>query len=120
MQLVRPIRSRHPPHRALGARPLLAADTDRNQATTKKLHVGVVLNYYPKPRIAQIAIQDQPVALGDALSIHGPTTGVVDLTVTDLRHDEEVRSRAERGTWITVPCPERVRANDKVFVVTAC
>ena len=92
-------------------------DTDANQATTKKLHVGIVLNYYPRARMAQIQIQDQPVALGDTLSIHGPTTGVVDLTVTELRRDDDICARAERGTWITFPCERRVRVNDKVFVV---
>ncbi len=92
-------------------------DTDANQATTKKRHVGVVLKYYSKAHAVQIAVQDQPVTLGDALSIHGPTSGVVDLTVTDLRRDEEVCTRAERGTWITFPCPQRVRPNDKVFIV---
>ena len=97
-------------------------DTDENQATTKKLHVGVVLNYYPKSKIAQIAIQDQPVAVGDTLSIHGPTSGVVDLVVRDLRRDEEICTRAERGTWVTFPCEQRVRINDKVFIVkgTSC
>ncbi len=92
-------------------------DTDENQATTKKRHVGVVLNYYPKAKIVQVAIQDQPIAVGDALSIHGPTSGVVDLTVRDLRRDDEVCMRAERGTWVTLPCESRVRVNDKVFVV---
>jgi putative protease len=92
-------------------------DTDLNQATTKKRHVGVVLNYYPKAQMAQVAIQDNPIALGDTLSIHGPTTGVVDLTVTGLRRDEEVCARAERGTWTTFPCKQRVRVNDKVFIV---
>ena len=92
-------------------------DTDENQATMKKRHVGVVMNYYPKAQMVQVAIQDQPVAVGDALSIHGPTSGVVDLVVRDLRRDEEICSRAERGTWVTFPCEQRVRLNDKVFIV---
>ena len=92
-------------------------NTDENQATFKKLHVGIVLNYYPKVQIAQIAVQDQTIAVGDTLSIHGPTSGVVDLTATDLRRDNEVCDRAERGTWVTVPCEQRVRVNDKVFIV---
>jgi len=92
-------------------------DTDENQASTKKLHVGIVLNYYPKAQTVQVAIQDHPIALGDSLSIHGPTTGVADVTVTDLRRDEEVCTRAERGTWVTFPCARRVRVNDKVFIV---
>ena len=92
-------------------------DTDVNQATAQKRHVGIVLNYYPKAKAVQIAVQDHPVAVGDTLSIHGPTSGVVDLTVTDLRRDEEVCTRAEKGTWITFPCEQRVRLNDKVFIV---
>ena len=92
-------------------------DTDANQATAQKRHVGIVLNYYPKAKAVQIAVQDHPVAVGDTLSIHGPTSGVVDLTVTALRRDEEVCARAERGTWVTFPCEQRVRLNDKVFIV---
>jgi len=92
-------------------------DTDENQATAQKRHVGVVLNYYPKAKAVQIAIQDHPVAAGDTLAIHGPTSGVVDLVARDLRRDDEVCTRAERGTWITLPCEQRVRLNDKVFIV---
>ena len=92
-------------------------DTDANQATAQKRHVGIVLNYYPKAKAVQIAVQDHPIAVGDTLSIHGPTSGVVDLTVTDLHRDEEVCMRAEKGTWITFPCARRVRLNDKVFIV---
>lgn len=94
-------------------------DTDENQATTRKLYVGVVLNYYAKAGMVQIQVQDQPIVPGDTLSIHGPTSGVVDLTVTTLRRDHETCERAERGTWVTVACPQRVRVSDKVFVVRA-
>lgn len=92
-------------------------DTDENQATETKRHVGIVKNYYPQARVAQIAIQDHPVEPGDRLSIQGPTTGVVNVTVTELRRDEERCLRAERGTWVTLPCASHVRTNDKVFIV---
>ncbi len=97
-------------------------DTDENQATTKKMYVGVVLNYYTQKGMAQIRIQDQSIVCGDRLTIHGPTSGVVGLTVETMRHDRESLEHAERGTWVTLPCSERVRVNDKVFVVrdTAC
>jgi putative protease len=96
-------------------------NTDANQATTKKMYVGFVQNYYSQAKVAQILIHDQAIALGDTLSIHGETTGVVDVTVTDLRRDDEVCTRAERGTWITFPCAQRVRTNDKVYrVIDVC
>lgn len=79
--------------------------------------MGVVLNYYPKAHAVQIVVQDHPIAVGDTLTIHGSTSGVVDLTVTCLRRDKECYTRAERGMWVTLPCAQRVRVNDNVFVV---
>jgi putative protease len=94
-------------------------NTDLNQATQKKLYVGLVQNYYARAQMVQVVIQDQAIALGDTLAIHGETTGVVEVSLTDLRRDEEVCTRAERGTWITFPCEQRVRTGDKVYVVRA-
>ncbi len=93
------------------------ADTDANQATHKKHHVGVVLKYYKQARIAQIQIQGHSLALGDTIAIHGPTTGVVDLTVSALRRDTEDLIQAEKGNWVTIPCEDQVRVKDKVYIV---
>jgi len=90
---------------------------DENRATRRKRHIGIVINYYRQARVAQIQIQDAPIAVGDTIAIHGPATGVVELRVTALRHDDVILTRAERGTWVTVPCPETVRLNDKAFLV---
>lgn len=90
---------------------------DENQATHKKRHVGIIMHYYPKAGVAQVMIQDNPIKSGDAISIHGPSTGVVDVTIESLRHNEDVITRAERGNWVTFPCPSTVRNKDKVFLV---
>ncbi len=93
------------------------ADTDANQATHKKHHVGVVLKYYKQAHVAQIQIQAHPLQLGDNISIHGSTTGVADMTVTALRRDTEELEHAEKGNWVTIPCAQQVRANDKVYII---
>ena len=99
-------------------RPGVDQYTDREDslATTVKRYVGVVLDYFAKAGIAQVQVQDNALALGDHVQVHGSTTGVVDLSVTALRRDDEVLARAERGTWATFPCP-RVRVGDKVFLM---
>ena len=51
------------------------------------------------------------------MSIHGETSGVVDVTLASLRRDAEICGRAERGTWVTFPYGQRIRAGGKVFVV---
>jgi len=91
--------------------------TDQNQATTRKLHVGIVEKYFPKAGVVQITVQNNPITVGAEISIHGPTSGVVDLRIESMRREQESLQRAERGCWVTVPCAQRVRANDLVYVV---
>ena len=108
-------------HRELGTglffgRPGVDQYTDHEDslATTVKRHAGIVIDYFLKAGIAQVQIQDHPLAVGDHVQVHGSTTGVVELTIESLRRDDEILQHAERGNWATFPCP-RVRVGDKVF-----
>ena len=91
-------------------------DSEDSLASTVKRHVGVVIDYFLKAGIAQVKVQDHPIRTGDQLQIHGQTTGVEELTVGELRRDEEVLDRAERGNWVTFKAP-RCRVGDKVFFI---
>ena len=91
-------------------------DSEDSQATTVKRHVGVVIDYFLKAGIAQVKVQDHAVRPGDAVQIHGPTTGVLELVVGELRRDEERPAVGEKGTWVTFRAP-RCRVGDKVFYV---
>ncbi len=92
------------------------ADSEDSLATTVKRHVGIVVDYFLKAGIAQVKIQDHEIRPGDELQIHGSTTGVVELTLGELRRDDERPSVGEKGTWVTFRCP-RCRVGDKVFFV---
>ena len=91
-------------------------DTEDSLATTVKRHVGVVIDYYTKAGIAQVKIQDHAIRTGDALQIHGPTTGVQELVLGEMHRDAERPAVAERGTWVTFRAP-RCRIGDKVFYI---
>ena len=91
-------------------------DSEDSRATTVKRHVGVVIDYFLKAGIAQVKVQDHAISVGDTIQIHGPTTGVLELEVDELRRDEEILQSAERGTWATLKAP-RCRVGDKVFFV---
>ena len=108
-------------HRELGTglffgRPGVDQYTDHEDslATSVKRHSGIVIDYFLKAGIAQVQIQDHPLAVGDHVQVHGSTTGVVEVTIESLRRDDEILQCAERGNWVTFPCP-RVRVGDKVF-----
>jgi putative protease len=90
---------------------------ENSAATCRKFYVGLVRNYYKNAHAVDVEVQDESFGIGDTLSIQGPTTGVVNLTATELRRDAEMPIRAERGTWVTLPCPDRVRLHDRVYVI---
>ena len=91
-------------------------DSEDSLATEVKRHVGIVIDYFTKAGIAQVKIQDHAIRPGDRLQIHGATTGVVELTLGEIRRDDEIPAVAERGTWVTFRCP-RCRIGDKVFFI---
>ena len=108
-------------HRELGTglffgRPGVDQYTDHEDspATSVKRHSGIVIDYFLKAGIVQVQIQDHPLAVGDHVQVHGSTTGVVEVMIESLRRDNEILQCAERGNWVTFPCP-RVRVGDKVF-----
>ncbi len=91
-------------------------DSEDSEATTVKRHVGIVIDYFLKAGIAQVKIQDHAIRPGDAVQIHGPTTGVQELVLGELHRDDERPSVGEKGTWVTFKAP-RCRVGDKVFFV---
>lgn len=92
------------------------ADSEDSLSTTIKRHVGIVMDYFVKAGIAQVKIQDHAIKAGDVLQIHGKTTGVVELTLGELRRDDEKPLVGEKGEWVTFAAP-RCRVGDKVFFI---
>ena len=91
-------------------------DSEDSLATTVKRHVGIVIDYFLKAGYAQVKVQDHPLAVGDEIQIHGPTTGVIEMTAGEMRRDEEHVTVCGKGEWVTLKTP-RCRVGDKVFFV---
>ena len=88
-----------------------------NKATEKKVLAGKVVKYFSRLGVAEIAVEASEVSVGDALLITGPTTGVLYLNATEIRYELLPVERAEKGTRVSIPVPEKVRPNDKVFIL---
>jgi len=86
-------------------------------ATTKKVYVGRVINYYKKNRIVFIKAEAESLNTGDSIYIIGSTTGVVELQLSKIMKDEVEFKHAEKGSEITFECNDLVRANDRVYKI---
>lgn len=88
-----------------------------SQSTYRKEYVGTVSNYFKKAKIAEIRILDEPINPGDTLVIIGETSGCVETTVESIYVDEHPVRTAGKGERATVPVADRVRCNDKVYIL---
>ena len=86
-------------------------------ATETKSYVGIVRKYFPKAGVAEILVHSRGLEAGETLSIQGPATGLVTVTGTPFHQEELQAVLIGQGETFTVRC-ERVRRNDKVYVLT--
>jgi len=93
------------------------AGVEGSKATTRKVYVGKVLNYFKKPKAAHILIESGKIKRNDRVIITGETTGLVEMTLEEIIVDEKSSRSAKKGDEVTVVTPELVRRNDRVFLI---
>ncbi len=84
-------------------------------ATERKTLVGKVTKYFSKLGVAEVSVDAAEFGVGDKLLITGNTTGALWLTATEIRTDLEPVDRAPQHQRVSIPVPEKVRPNDKLF-----
>lgn len=85
-------------------------------ATKRKIYIGKVTNYFSRLSVAEIKLEAGDLSTGDTIIFTGPTTGITEHTVSELR--DEATNPAEKvskGNLCSVPLPVQVRRSDKVF-----
>lgn len=86
-------------------------------ATTRKMYIGKGTNYFDRIGVAEFAIETGEIRVGDEVLIIGPTTGVVETRIEEIRVDEKNTDRAARGDTCSIPIRETVRRSDKLYKV---
>ncbi len=85
-------------------------------ATRQKKFIGKIHNYYTRIGVAEIMIQTGSLHQGDELLIMGPTTGVVETKVTQIRLEQGNTESAVKGELCSIPVGTLVRRGDKVYL----
>ena len=86
-----------------------------NKATEKKVLIGKVIKYFSRLGVAEIAVEANTFAKGDKLLITGNSTGAMFLNADEIRYELNPVDKAEQGWRISIPVPDKVRPNDKLF-----
>ncbi len=86
-----------------------------SSASKRKVYLGKITNYFNKIAVAEIKLETGSLKKHDKLLIIGPTTGVIEYTVGEIRVDMKNVELAEKGEKCSVPSPDLLRRSDKVY-----
>lgn len=88
-----------------------------SSATKRKVYIGKGINYFGKIGVAEFLIESQSVTVGDDIIITGPTTGVVELKVEEIRVDLKNVDSSTKGEYCSIPIKSKVRRADKLYKI---
>ena len=95
-----------------------------SKATRKKVYCGKITNWFGRLGGAEVLIESASLKKGDSILIIGPSTGVVEMTVPEIRVDLKEAPMADKGTYCSIPvdaalleqCGGKLRRSDKVYI----
>lgn len=84
-------------------------------ATKRKMYIGKCTNFFNKIQVAEFKLETNSLKVGDEITISGPTTGVVQTTVTEIRVDLDAVEEAKKGERISIKTDTKIRRADKLY-----
>ncbi|WP_442587735.1 peptidase U32 family protein [Pedobacter sp. AW31-3R] len=88
-----------------------------SKATKKKIYIGKGVKYFEKAGVAEFKMEAQSLEEGDDILITGPTTGVIQSKVTEIRRDNVVTRRVSKGDSISIALSGKIRPSDKLYKI---
>lgn len=88
-----------------------------SNATKRKIYIGRGLKYFDKSGVGEFKLESHHLNVGDEIMITGPTTGYLETKVSELRLDDKVVDKVNKGDVFTIPVSEKVRPSDKLYKV---
>lgn len=93
-----------------------------SQSPQHKVYVGKVTNWFDRIGVAEVAVEATDLSIGESALAIGPTTGVVEFPVEDMRVELKPVKLARKGEHCSIAidtsiCPDgRLRRGDKLYV----
>ena len=88
-----------------------------SSATKRKVYIGKGINYFSKIGVAEFLIESHALHVGDEIIITGPTTGVYQSIVDEIRVDLKNVDSSTKGEYCSIPVDTKIRRADKLYKV---
>lgn len=87
-----------------------------SHATSKKVPVGIITNYFPKISVASVKMLSGTIKRGDEIIIEGKTTYLTQ-KIESIETNGTIKEKISKGEVSGIKINARVRKNDHVYVV---
>jgi putative protease len=91
------------------------SETYGNKATKRKTYIGKVTNFFANISVAEILIESGELSVNDEVLIIGATTGVMELTLKEIRVELKPVKKSVKGEYCSIAINNRVRRGDKLY-----
>ncbi len=85
-------------------------------ATHIKEYVGKITNYFKNLEVIELKLEAGDIQVGQTALIIGPTTGVIEFIIPEIRYDHVSVDSAHKGQVVSIPVNQLVRRGDKMYI----
>ncbi|TDO03902.1 peptidase U32 family protein [Sunxiuqinia elliptica] len=86
-------------------------------ASKRKLYLGKGMNYFSKLGVAEFKMETGKLQVGDQILVTGPTTGVVEAKVEEIRVDLKPVDQTQKGERFSIKLDQTIRRSDKLYKI---
>ncbi|MCP5063115.1 MAG: U32 family peptidase, partial [Ignavibacteriae bacterium] len=95
------------------------SDAYGSKATTRKIFIGKGIKYFSKAKVGEFFLETHSLMKGDKIIITGPTTGIIETSVDEIRVDDKSVDEVTKGKYFSIQLDETIRASDKLYKVVS-
>ncbi|MDR3181085.1 MAG: U32 family peptidase [Prevotellaceae bacterium] len=88
-----------------------------NRSTKQKTYVAKATNYFSNLGVAEFLMETGVLQKGDEVLIVGPTTGVVEDRIREIRVDLQPVEQVGKGNYFSITVPQKIRRADKLYKI---
>ena len=86
-----------------------------SKATHSKAYIAKVTNYFSNINVVELKVESGTLSLGQKVMIIGPTTGVYEFVIEEIRVENKNIEKAVKGDTISIPIEQLVRRGDRLY-----
>lgn len=88
-----------------------------SSATQRKIYIGKSMNYFANLQVAEFLVETGSLKTGDLVLITGPTTGIIEMKVSEIRVGLNPVAECCKGERFSMAVGQQVRRSDKIYKI---